>query len=92
MKKKISEAPIIKGYNWKLHFHISIDALDTALGIVLGKKYLIPYAIYYTTKNLTPLELNYTITEKEFLVVIYAINKFRHYIIGYANFVHTVEV
>ena len=28
-------------------------------------------------------------TEKEFLVVIYAINKFRHYITGYPTFVHT---
>ena len=38
---------------------------------------------------MTPVELNYTVTEKEFLVVIYAINRFRHYIIGYPTFVHT---
>lgn len=28
------------------------------------------------------------VTEKEFLVFIYAINKFQHYIIGYPTFVH----
>ena len=28
-------------------------------------------------------------TEKEFLVVVHAINKFRHYITGYPTFVHT---
>jgi len=38
---------------------------------------------------MTPAELNYTVTEKEFLAVIYAINKFRHYITGYSTFVHT---
>jgi hypothetical protein len=38
---------------------------------------------------MTPAELNYTVTEKEFLAVIYAINKFRHYITGYPTFVHT---
>ena len=38
---------------------------------------------------MTPAELNYTVTEKEFLAVIYAINKFRHYITGYESFVHT---
>eukprot|EP00253_Pinus_taeda_P021927 PITA_21927 len=88
-KKKISEAPILRGPNWKLPFHISTDASDTALGDVLGKKYLIPYAIYYTSKNLTPTKLNYTVTENEFLVVVHAINKFRHYIRGYETFVHT---
>jgi hypothetical protein len=36
-----------------------------------------------------PTELNYTITKKELLVVVYAINKFRHYIIGYSTFIHT---
>ena len=60
------------------------------VGVVLGqleeKK---PYAIYYIKKNLNPTELNYTVTEKEFLAVVHAINKFQHYIIGYQVFVHT---
>eukprot|EP00253_Pinus_taeda_P017664 PITA_17664 len=89
LKTRISEAPILRGPNWKLPFHISADASDTALGAVLGQKDLIPYAIYYTSKNLTPIELNYTVTEKEFLAVVHAINKFRHYITGYETFVHT---
>eukprot|EP00253_Pinus_taeda_P003091 PITA_03091 len=89
LKTRISEAPILRGPNWKLPFHISADALDTALGAVLGQKDLVSYAIYYTSKNLTPTELNYTVTEKEFLVVVHAINKFRHYITGYETFTHT---
>lgn len=55
LKKKISEAPILKGHNWKLPFHISTDASATALGAVLGQKDL-THAIYYTSKNLTPIE------------------------------------
>lgn len=64
--------------------------LDTTIGEVLSQeedKKL--YAIYYIRKNLTPTELNYTITEKEFLVVIYAINKFGHYITGYFVVLYT---
>jgi hypothetical protein len=49
----------------------------------------LPYAIYFISKDMSPAELNYTVTEKEFLAVIYAINKFRHYITGYSTFVHT---
>ena len=60
-----------------------------SLGAILGQKDLTPYTIYYTSKNLTYVELNYTVTKKEFIVVIHAINKFRNYITGYENFVHT---
>eukprot|EP00253_Pinus_taeda_P005907 PITA_05907 len=89
LKEKISEATILRGPNWKLPFPISKNASDTTLGAVLGQKDLIPYVIYYTSNNLTPTELNYTVTKKEFLVVVHATNKFRHYITGYETFVHT---
>ena len=48
-----------------------------------------PYAIHFVSKNLSLAEVNYTVIEKELLVVVHAINKFRHYIIGYQAFVHT---
>ena len=65
-------------------FQISSDASDTTIGVVLGKEEdKKPYAIYYISKNVSPAELNYTVTEKEFLAVIHAVNKFRHYITGY---------
>jgi hypothetical protein len=61
-----------------------------AIGVVLGQKEnLLTYVIYFISKNLAPTELNYTVTEKEFLAVVYAINKFRHYITGYEVFIHT---
>jgi hypothetical protein len=90
LKEKLSITPVLRGPNWSLPFHISTDASDTALGVVLGQKdNLITHAIYFISKNLTPTEYNYTVTEKEFLVVVYSINKFRHYITGYKFFIHT---
>ena len=47
------------------------------------------YAVYFISKNLTPAELNYTVTKKEMLVVVHAVNKFQHYITSYEIFVHT---
>ena len=81
IKKRLSTTPILRGPNWALPFHISSDASDTAIGAVLGQQDgQALYAIYYISKNLAPAELNYTITEKEFLAIVYSINKSRHYI------------
>ena len=71
-------------------FHITTDASNIVVGVSLGqleeKK---PYAIYYINKKLTLTKLNYIVTEKEFLAVVHAINKFQHYITGYQVFLHT---
>ena len=90
IKEKLSIDPILRGPNWALPFHISSDAYDTTIGAVLGQQDgQAPYAIYYIRKNLAPTKINYTVTEKEFLAIVYSINKFRHYITGYPTFVHT---
>ena len=90
LKEKLSIKPILRGPNWSLPFHISTDASDTSLEAVLGKKEnQINYAIYFISKNLMPSKYNYTVIEKEFLVVVYSLNKFRHYITRYEVFIHT---
>ena len=38
LKAKLSVAPILRGPDWSLPFHISTDASDTAIGGVLGQK------------------------------------------------------
>ena len=76
-KELVCSALILRGPDWKLPFHIHADASQTAVVAVLGQQVdKVPYAVYYFSKNLAPAELNYTVTEKEFLAVIYAINKF----------------
>lgn len=90
MKEKLVHALVLRGPNWSLPFHIFSDASDLAIGAALGQEEnKQSYTIYYISKNLSPTELNYTVTEKEFLAVIFAINKFRHYITRYEVFVHT---
>jgi hypothetical protein len=77
IKELVSKASILRGPDWKLVFHILADASHMEVGVVLGQREdKKPYAIYYIEKNLTLAELNYTITENEFLAVIYDVNKF----------------
>ena len=38
LKEKLSTAPILRGPNWALPFHISTDASATAIGASLGQK------------------------------------------------------
>ena len=84
LKRLVSTTPILRRPDWDISFQISSDASDAPIGAIIGqeedKKH---YVIYYISKNLILAELNYTVTEKEYLAVIYAINKFRHYITGY---------
>ncbi|GJS96505.1 reverse transcriptase domain-containing protein [Tanacetum coccineum] len=66
------------------------DASDYAIGAVLGKrieKHFRP--IHYASKTMTEAESNYTTTEKEMLVVVYAFEKFRSYLIMNKSVVYT---
>jgi hypothetical protein len=60
------------------------DASDFAVGAVLGqRKDKKPHVIYYASKTLNDAQLNYTTTEKELLVVVFALDKFRSYLVGF---------
>eukprot|EP00253_Pinus_taeda_P009868 PITA_09868 len=86
----VCSALILRGPDWALPFHIHTDASQITICVVLVQQEdKVPYAVYYVSKNLAPIELNYMVTEKEFLAIIYAINKFWHCITGYPTFVHT---
>ena len=75
--------PIIRSPNWNLPFEIMCDASDYAIGAVLGQREdKKAFVIYYASKTLDSAQENYTTTEKEFLVVVFALEKFRSYIVG----------
>nr|GEW74216.1 DNA-directed DNA polymerase [Tanacetum cinerariifolium] len=81
-KKKLTEAPILVVLDWNLPFELMCDASDFAIGAVLGQrktKHFQP--IHYASKTMTEAQIHYTTTEKEMLIVVYAFEKFRPYLL-----------
>ena len=90
LKKALVSSPIIQPLVWKLPFEIMCDAIDYTVGAMLGqikdKKH---HAIAYASKTLTGAQLNYAAIEKELLAVVFAIDKFRSYLVGTKVVVYT---
>ncbi|CAL9005408.1 unnamed protein product, partial [Prunus brigantina] len=83
LKKELTSAPIIIALDWSLPFEIMCDASDFAIGAVLGqKKNKLPHVIHYASRTLNDAQLNYSTTEKELLAVVFALEKFRSYLVG----------
>ncbi|PRQ41776.1 putative nucleotidyltransferase, Ribonuclease H [Rosa chinensis] len=79
----LTEAPIIMPPDWNLPFELMCDASDYAIGAVLGQRVdKLPHAIYYASRTLNDAQLNYSTTEKELLAVVFALEKFRSYLVG----------
>ncbi|PNX96063.1 hypothetical protein L195_g019264 [Trifolium pratense] len=83
LKEKLVIAPVIVAPQWDLPFELMCDASDYAVGAVLGQHHgKLFHVIYYSSKVLNENQINYTTTEKELLAVVYALEKFRPYLIG----------
>ncbi|CAN6566343.1 unnamed protein product [Malus baccata var. baccata] len=83
LKELLTTTPIIVPPDWSLPFELMCDASDYALGAVLGQRRdKRPHVIYYASRTLNDAQLNYSTTEKELLAVVFALDKFRSYLIG----------
>ena len=66
------------------------DPSDYAMGAILGqKKDKVLRAIYYSSKTFNEAQENYSTTKKEMLVMVFACEKFRPYILGSHVIIHT---
>ena len=87
LKVMLTQAPIIQPPDWSKSFHVFVDAFDIAIGRVLMQltepSWYRP--VYYSShsRKLSDAERNYSTTEHEALGMIFNINKFRHYLLGW---------
>lgn len=79
LKKKLTEAPILKLPNFEEKFQLFTDASGVGLGAVLEQS---NHVVAYASTKLKEHEKNYTTYEKEALALVWAIKKFRQYLHG----------
>ncbi|GJW10516.1 reverse transcriptase domain-containing protein [Tanacetum coccineum] len=82
LKKKLTEAPILIAPDWDLPFERMYDASDFSIIAVLRQRHENHFRpIHYASKTMNEVKSHYTITEKEMLAVVYALEKFRSYLV-----------
>ncbi|RDX91963.1 Retrovirus-related Pol polyprotein from transposon 17.6, partial [Mucuna pruriens] len=83
LKRRLMFVPILQAPNWELQFKLMCDASNSALGAVIGQQVnKQPHIIAYTSRTMDPVQVNYTTTKKELLAIVFALDKFRSYLLG----------
>ncbi|CAL8168245.1 unnamed protein product [Prunus armeniaca] len=83
LKEKLTTTPVIIAPDWELPFEIMCDASDYIIGAVLGqRKNKLPHVIHYASCTLNDTQLNYATMENELLAMVFALDKFRSYLLG----------
>ena len=83
LKDKLTTTLVMITPDWSKEFELMCDASDYAVGAVLGQRQDKTFhAIYYASKVLNEAQMNYATAEKEMLAIVFALEKFRPYLVG----------
>jgi hypothetical protein len=84
LKKKMVTAPILVFPHWSKEFNVHVNASSIELGVVLAHPGAgdIDHPIAFARRKLSTVERNYTMTEREGVTMVYALQNFRHYLLG----------
>ncbi len=84
IKHKYIEAPIPISPNWQVEFHVHIDASLLVVGLMLSQNVIgkNDQPIVYVYRLLNKVEQKYSTTEREALVMVFPLHKFKHYLLG----------
>nr|XP_009803797.1 PREDICTED: uncharacterized protein LOC104249118 [Nicotiana sylvestris] len=93
LKQSLTTAPIIVTPDWFLPFELICDASGVAIRAMLGQRHnKVLHPVYYASKTLNGVQMNYTVTEQELLAIVYSFEKFQAYLLGSKVIVYTYHV
>ena len=83
IKNILSKEPILKLPDLERPFIVQTDASDENLGACLIQEYDgVKHPVMFASKKLLPREQNYSVSEREALAIIWAVNKFHRFLYG----------
>ena len=93
LKTTLISAPILKALNYSKTFHVHVDASAYAVGCILaqpGDNHM-DFPICYASRQLNTAERNYSTIERKGLRMIFAVKKYRHYLLVANKFVSFID-
>jgi hypothetical protein len=83
LKHALTTAPLLWPPNYNKYFLLYLAATESTIGMVLVQEddSFSEYVIYYLSRGLIGLELNYSHIEKLVLATIHVVQWFRHYVL-----------
>ena len=88
LKKKLTEPPVLAFPDFDAPFVVETDASNVSLGAVLAQKKGDGkiHPLQYASRTMTSAERNYSTSEREALVIRFALKKFRVYLLSTVPF------
>ncbi|MBW0509059.1 hypothetical protein O181_048774 [Austropuccinia psidii MF-1] len=85
LKEAFTTAQILSHFNPSLQTIVEPDASNYALGAVLSQVYSGKHPIAFNSHKLIPAELNYEIHEKELLGIVWALKRWRAFLLSISS-------
>ncbi len=84
IKQQYLNASILVAPRWDMEIHVHVDVSNSAVKTMLTQNPIgkCDQLITYASKLLNHVKKNYTTIERETLTMVYALYKFRHYLLG----------
>jgi hypothetical protein len=84
IKHKYIEAQILISLNWKVKFHVHTNASLLTIGVMLSQNIIGKNGqpIVYASRLINKTKQNYSTTNREALIIVFSLHKFKHYLLG----------